>query len=151
MESDSIIGLVVAPAAAGIIALAISILAFRARIATKPFRTGVVLAVLPAVGMAGLFYSLAIHMRCVLGAWPVSIGERGFPPSLIAHGQIACDYFAIIFLASVFVWPIVFLLCYFIRRWRVAIPCLGAYALSFVVCFGSMLLAPSRFLNWWWD
>jgi hypothetical protein len=119
MDIDSTIRSAVvflAPLAAGILALVASVLAFRMRAATKPSRVGVILAMLPALLMAGLFYSLAIHMHHVLGGWPTSIGERSFPPSLITHGQIAFEYFTVLFLISVLVWPIAFLLCLFIRR-----------------------------------
>ncbi len=86
-----------------------------------------------------------------LAAWPSSIGERGFPAPLVTHAHIAADYFSILLLVSIFAWPAVFLLCLVVRRWRGCVYYLGAYALSCLVSFGAMLLAPSQFLNWWWD
>ena len=108
-------------------------------------------AVLPALLMLVLFYSLAIHMHRSLGGWPTSIGEGGFPAALIAHGSVAANYFMILVLVSIFAWPVAFLMCWLIRRWRVCVYYLGIYALSCLACFGAMLLAPSQFLNWWWD
>ena len=135
---------------AGILALVAIVVAFRMRPA-KQSLIAVAAAVLPALLMLALFYSLAIHMHQSLGGWPASIGERGFPASLTTHGYIATTYFSILLLVSIFAWPISFLFCLLIRRWRVCVYYLGVYALSCLVCLGAMLLAPSQFLNWWWD
>ena len=136
---------------AGVLALiALFVVAFRMRPARQS-RIAVAAALLPAFVMLALFYSLAIHMHLSLGAWPSSIGERGFPATLITHGYIATNYFAILLLISMFVWPVSFLLCALIRRWRVGVYYLGIYAFACLVCLGAMLLAPSQFLNWWWD
>src|SRR6266700_2163231 len=135
---------------AGILALVAIFVAFPMRPA-KPSRIAVSVAVLPALLMLALFYSLAIHMHQSLGAWPTAIGERGFPPGLITHGSIAANYFTILLLVSISAWPVAFLLCVLIRRWRVSVYYLGVYALTCLVCFGAMLLAPSKFLVWWWD
>ena len=135
---------------AGILALVAIGVSFRVRPSNQS-RIGLIAAVLPALLMLLLFYSLAIHMHQSLGAWPSSIGERGFPARLVIHGHIAVNYFSIFVLVSIFAWPIAFLLCALIRRWRVCIYYLGVYALACLVCFGAMLLAPSQFLIWWWD
>jgi len=134
----------------GILALGSVVVAFRMR-PTKPSRAALAVAALPALLMLGLFYSLAIHTHQSLAAWPSSIGERGFPAPLVTHAHIAADYFSILLLVSIFAWPAVFLLCLVVRRWRGCVYYLGAYALSCLVSFGAMLLAPSQFLNWWWD
>ena len=137
-------------ALAGILALVAIVVAFRMRPARQS-RIAVAAAVVPALLMLAFFYSLAIHMHQSLGGWPASIGERGFPPRLITHGSIATNYFTILLLVSIFAWPVAFLLCALIRRWRVCVYYLGVYAFACLVCFGAMLLAPSQFLNWWWD
>ncbi len=111
----------------------------------------VALAAIPALAMLGLFYSLAIHMHHSLDAWPASIGERGFPAPLLLHAEIATDYFVILAITGILVWPGSFLLCLLVRRWQGALYYLGVYALSCLVCFGIMMLAPNPFLNWWWD
>lgn len=135
---------------AGVLALIAPVIAFRLR-PPGPSRTGVTIAVLPALLMLALFYSLALHMRLSLGDWPASIGERGFPPPLVTHARAATTSFAILFLASIFAWPVAFFLCLLVRRWRASLYYLAVYALACLGSFGAMLLAPSRFLNWWRD
>ncbi len=135
---------------AGMLALAAIVVAFRMR-PTRQSRIGFIVAVLPALLMLALFYSLAIHMHQSLGSWPTSIGESGFPAPLVTHGYIAAYYFGVLMLVSIIAWPVAFLLCLAIRRWRVHLYYLGLYALTCLLCFGAMLLAPSQFLNWWWD
>src|SRR6266581_5662282 len=93
---------------AGILALIAIVIAFRMRPARQS-RVAVGAAVLPALLMLALFYSLAIHMRQSLGAWPASIGEHGFPARLITHGFIATNYFSVLLQASIFAWPVAFL------------------------------------------
>jgi hypothetical protein len=121
------------------------------RDSAKHSAAGVLLSAAPALMMLGLFYSLAIHMRQALGAWPSSIGENGFPPRLAAHAAFAVQFFQLIVLASIFVWPIAVLACICIRRWRGAIYYLAIYAASCFLCLGLMLLAPAPYLTWWED
>ncbi|HEV8713849.1 MAG TPA: hypothetical protein VGX03_13615 [Candidatus Binatia bacterium] len=101
--------------------------------------------------MLGLFYSLVIHMRQSLGAWPTSIGDRGFPATLITHGHVAWVYCAALLLVSMFVLPAGILVCLPVVRWRRFVPYFALCALLYLVCWGFMLLASSPFLNWWWD
>ncbi|MHC5002062.1 MAG: hypothetical protein ACYTJ0_02970 [Planctomycetota bacterium] len=110
-----------------------------------------VLAMLPSIAMLGLFYSLAVHMHRSLGAWPAAIGTRGFAPSLETHAGMASGCFGIQLLVNLLALPVALLLCASIRRWRTGLFYLGVYALSYSVGFVLMLLAPSPFLNWWWD
>lgn len=133
-----------------VLALAAIIVAFRLRPA-KPSGIAVITALSPALVMLALFYSLAVHMHRTLGAWPSSIGERGFPMPLITHAHVAEHCFSILVLFGMFVWPVVLLLCLLVRRWRGCVYYLGLYALSCLLGFGAMLLAPSQFLYWWWD
>ncbi len=134
---------------AGVLALAGIVVAFRMRPAQQS-AVAVAIAALPALVMLLLFYSLAIHMRQSLGSWPTSIGELGFPATLTAHCGIAQDCFSFLLL-SMLAWPIIFLVCLLIRRWRVCVYYLGIYALACLSCIGAMMLAPSPFLDWWWD
>jgi len=135
---------------AGILALVSIAAAFRLR-PSKQSRTALLLAILPALLMLVLFYSLAIHLHHHLGAWPKSIGDRGFPPLLVIHEIVAVSYCMILMLGSVVVWPIAYISCWLIRPWRAARYYLGVYALSFLVCYGAIWLAPSQFWYWWWD
>jgi hypothetical protein len=114
-------------------------------------RSSALLAIAPSLLMVWLFYSLALHMRLSLGALPTSIGEAGFPALLRYHAHIATHFFVILAWASMFVWPLLFILCLAVRGWRIFVPNLILYAISYAVCWSLILLAPSRFLNWWWD
>ncbi len=135
---------------AGILALVAIVLAFRMR-PNKQSRIGFISAVFAPLLMLALFYSLAIHMHRSLGAWPTSIGDRGFPAPLVTHGYIATNYFGVLQVVSIFVWPVAFLVCLSVRRWRGCLYYFGVYAFAYLLCFGAVFLAPSRFLNWWWD
>src|SRR5215213_9830244 len=117
----------------------------------KASRIGIIVSGLPSVVMLGLFYSLAIHMRWQLGAWPQSIGDRGFPPVLIAHGHLTWDYCVLLLLGSMVAVPIGILLCLLVARWRLLVRWFVIYAFLYVACWGLMILAPASFLNWWWD
>ena len=101
--------------------------------------------------MLGLFYSLAIHMRYGLGAWPTSIGTRGFPAALITHGQLTWNFCSTLLAASLFTLPVAILVCLVVTRWRRFVVYFALYGIVYVICWGLMLLAPSPFLNWWWD
>ncbi|MGA4579077.1 hypothetical protein [Limisphaera sp. VF-2] len=118
---------------------------------SKPSRLGLALAASPAGLMIVLFYSLALHMHQSLGGWPTSIGQHGFPPLLAVHSSIATTWFTILMLLSFCAWPLAFLLCLIIPRWRSGVYYLGMYALAALVGLVAMFLAPAPFLNWWWD
>jgi hypothetical protein len=117
----------------------------------KVSRTVILVSALPSLIMLGLFYSLAIHMRYSLGAWPTSIGERGFSASLITHGKVAWNFCSGLLVASIFTLPVAILVCLLMARLRRFVVYFAFYALVYVICWGLMLLAPSPFLNWWWD
>jgi hypothetical protein len=117
----------------------------------KTSRTGLLLSALPSLFMLGLFYSLAVHMRCSLGHWPSSIGDRGFPATLITHGELAWRYCSSLALVSLCLWPAGTLVCLLVPRWQRFARYFAAYALVYLACWGLMLLAPAPFLNWWWD
>ena len=134
----------------GILAIASIFVAFRLR-PVKPSRVALAMAVLSPVLMLVLFYSLAFHLYHHLGGWPTSIGDKGFPPLLVTHEDIAIKYFIILLLLSIFIWPTAYILCAVIRRWRMGLFYLEIYALAYLVCIGIMWFAPSQFWNWWWD
>ena len=63
--------------------------------------------------MLGLFYSLALHMYRTLGGWPTSIGEHGFPASLITHANLTMYFFIALVWFGMFVLPFAILVaCY---------------------------------------
>ena len=114
---------------AGILALAALVVAFLMRPARQSW-VGVTVAASPALLMVALFYSLALHMHKSLGGWPTSIGFDGFPAPLVTHASVTTGYFAIYGLASIYAWPVIFVLCLLVRRWRVCVYYLGVYALA---------------------
>ena len=117
----------------------------------KVTRIGLLLSSLPSLIALALFYSLAIHMRLSLGAWPQSIGERGFPPALVTHSHVTWRCWEVLAFVSIFVLPAVTVVCALVPRGRrfAFYPALGT--LAFLLAWGFMFLAPARFLNWWWD
>lgn len=117
----------------------------------KMSRTGIIASALPSVLMLLLFYSLAIHMRYSLGAWPQPIDNAGFPPALSAHGHWASKYCSSLLLISIVVLPVGILVCLLVARWKRVVRYFALYALLYSVSWGLMLLAPPPFLNWWWD
>lgn len=135
---------------AGVLVLVSIIVGFWFRPA-KQSRIALAVAVLPALLMLVLFYSLAIHLHHHLGNWPSFIGDRDFPQSLVTHERVAESYFMILMLFSMVVWPLAYAVCAAIRRWRVCLYYLGVYAFSCLVCFGATWFAPSQFWNWWLD
>ena len=117
----------------------------------KISRVGIFCSAVPNVLLIGLFYSLAIHMWQTLGGWPSSIGEAGFSRLLVAHADIAGNFFIILFLSTLFAVPVAIFVCAFVRRWRHLILYLALYAALFLLGWGLMQLAPKPFLGWWWD
>src|SRR5882672_1486792 len=114
-------------------------------------RTGIVLSAAPNLLMLVLFYSLAVHMYWSLGASPTSLGERGFPPSLVAHGYVTMYFFIALIWFGIFILPIAVVTGLLVRAWRRFVPYLALYALLFSICWGLMQLAPESFLYWWRD
>lgn len=107
-------------------------------------------ALLPAFLMCALFYSPAIHMHQRLGNWPDSIGEQGFPATLSVHAEFVRQCFGIFVIAVgcalCLGWS-----CMLIPRWRAPTRYVRVFALGSLASLAVMLLAPTRFLNWWWD
>lgn len=101
--------------------------------------------------MVATFYSLALHMYKTLGGWPETIGTKEFPPELLSHADFAGQLFTLLFLAGVLVWPVAFILCAVIKKWRGGLYYTGIFALSCSVSFATMQLAPAEFVYWWWD
>jgi len=126
-------------------------IAIYVRVPLKPTRAGVAVSVLPSLLMLVLFYSLAVHMRQSLGAWPTSIGERGFPPLLVTHATITAGFFMAVLLSSISVFPVAIVVCLLVQRWRRCVPYLALYVAMFFVCWGFMQFAPEPFLYWWRD
>jgi len=125
----------------GLLGLMGLVLGIRPR-AKAASRSLIVLALLPGFIMAGLFYSLALHMHRHLGGWPAALGTGGLPPSLETHAQLAVGTFGLLFLVNALGLPLMFATCAAVPRWRGGLFILGAYAMSSCLSFGVMLLAP---------
>jgi hypothetical protein len=134
----------------GLLSLAAVAFAWRMRPA-RVSRLAVAAVTAPALLVLALFYSLAIHMHQSLGGWPESIGERGFPPALVTHAFVASTCFSALLLTNLFLWPLAYLSCALVERTRLWLFYLGVYALASWIGFGLMMIAPARFLSWWWD
>jgi hypothetical protein len=117
----------------------------------KTFSKGIWISIFPGLLMLVIFYTLAIHIRLSLGAWPDSIGDRGFSPFLSAHGRFAWRYCVVLTSATMAISPAGILLCLLVPRWRRCTLYFVLFGLFHLGCWGLMLLAPEPFLNWWWD
>jgi len=113
-------------------------------------RTGIAVSVLPGLLMLVLFYSLALHMRLSLGAWPSAIGEHGFSRALSFHAQVTID-FCILSILSILALPLVIVPCLMKEKWRRIVPYLALFALAFLVTLVWTQFAPHQFLDWWRD
>ncbi|MAX20550.1 MAG: hypothetical protein CMJ60_00025 [Planctomycetaceae bacterium] len=114
-------------------------------------KAGVFIAILPYLVALLLFYSLAIHMHQSLDGWPERIGTDGFPSALLMHAKIQGAYITYLSLFTVFVVPLIILVCLIISRWRYLAIYFVVHLVSLPVCFGLMQLAPEGYLYWWWD
>jgi hypothetical protein len=114
-----------------------------------------VIAALPSLLMLGVFYSLVIRVYWELGKWPPAtiawMEQNGLSPSLIRHANFADGCFENWIILSLVVWPVIFVLVLLIRRLRPLVGYLGVYSFSFVACLIVTHLAPTKFLDWWWD
>jgi hypothetical protein len=82
----------------------------------KVSRVGAVVVSPPGLLMLVSFYSLAIHLKESLGGWPNSIGERGFPPSLITHARVTVTLFELLLLSMILVVPVAMVVCLGVQR-----------------------------------
>lgn len=114
-------------------------------------RTGLAVSAAPGLLLLGLFYSLALHMHQSLGGWPTSIGERGFPPLLLAHATLTEYWFTASFVVAFVLVPIAIVTCLLVRRWKHRVTYFAVCGFLFFVAWQFMQLAPKPFLDWWWD
>jgi hypothetical protein len=105
----------------------------------------------PSVLTVVSFYALALHMYAALGGWPKQIGEFGFPPALLVHSHLTLNYFGVVLFTTLFLCPIAVLLCSLVPRWRVTVPYLLTHFGFFIAAMILMHIAPSKFIDWWWD
>jgi hypothetical protein len=142
--------MLLAPFIFGAVGLIALVFTFSKAGQVKPGRKAGLIMVSPSLLLVVIFYALAMHMYLSLGKWPYAIGTQGFSGALTVHAEVTMVCFYVLFMLTVFVWPVLFFLS-ILCGWRPFANYLGIHALSFAVCFGAMLLAPEPFLNWWWD
>lgn len=108
-------------------------------------------SVFPSLILLLLFYSFAIHMYQSFDGWPPSIGNRGFSESLNLHANVTVWYFTALIWINLFMLPVVFLAFLIFKNLRKNLFYLGIYAAASAFSFIMISIAPSGFLNWWWD
>ena len=114
-------------------------------------KSTMVCLLIPGLLNLALFYSLAIHMHKSLGKFPEVIGDRGFPSDLKLHADWAGGYSGYLFFFTLFVWPLLLVLCAKVKTMACFFGQVAAVGISFWVSFALTFLAPSDFIYWWWD
>ena len=109
------------------------------------------LACLPYTIAIMLFYSVAIHIYNALGGWPESIGTRGFPETLLFHINIQNVYLSYLLGFTVFIIPIIIIICSFVKKWRFLIKYLSIQIIGLIIFFLQMFFAPDEYVYWFWD
>lgn len=115
------------------------------------WKTTLTCTIMPGLLFLLIFFSLALHMHSSLGQWPESLGNHGFSHALNVHAEVASNYFSCFLLFAIFIWPVLVASFAIIARLKNYLPQIMALGLSFWVFVPWIFLAPSDFLNWWWD
>ena len=108
-----------------------------------------IIAVMPWSLALGLYWSLAIHLS--LGDWPEMRGTRGFSSALLLHANIQYNYLMFLSLLTLFVCPVMFLLCLLIKRLKKLVIYPSLQILGGMLFIFQMLLAPDGYTDWLWD
>ena len=114
-------------------------------------KTSIAISLVPWFLALGLYYSLAIHMYQSLGGWPERIGTEGFSPALLIHDKIHGFYIGYLLFFTIFVVPVIFLVCLFVPRWQSLVIYPSWQILGMLIFFLQMFFAPDGYTNWWWD
>ena len=109
-----------------------------------------IIAVMPWSLALGLFWSLAIHLYLSLGGWPEMSGTKGFSSVLLLHANIHYNYLMFLSLLTLFVCPVIFLLCLFIKRLKKLIIYPSMQILGGLLFLLQMLFAPDGYTDWLW-
>lgn len=107
-------------------------------------------AALPGLLVLAAFYSLAIHMHTRLGGWPDFYGTDRLPGGLLPHVQFAYWMFTAGLLLALCM-PAVLAVFALAPRLRSGMIYPASCGLA---CWLGLLLtalAPTGFLQWWWD
>jgi len=109
-----------------------------------------IIAVMPWSLALGLFWSLAIHLYGSLGGWPEMSGTRGFSSALLLHANIQYNYLMFLSLLTLFVCPVMFLLCLLIKRLKKLVIYPSMQILGGLLFLLQMLFAPDGYTDWLW-
>ena len=110
-----------------------------------------IIAVMPWSLALGLFWSLAIHLYLSHGGWPEMRGTSGFSSALVLHANIQYNYLMLLSLLTLFVCPVMFLLCLFIERLKKMIIYPSMQILGGLLFLLQMLFAPNGYTDWVWS
>ena len=110
-----------------------------------------IIAVMPWSLALGLYWSLAIHLYLSLGGWPEMRGTRGFPSALLLHANIQYNYLMFLSLLTLFVCPVMFLLCLLIKRLKKLVIYPSMQILGGILFILQMSFAPDGYTDWLWS
>lgn len=119
--------------------------------AVTGWKLTLICAVVPGLLFLLIFFTFAVHMHNSLGQWPETLGNHGFSPALNTHARIAATYFSGFVIFAILAWPVLIAFFAIIAKLRRFLPQVMALGLSFWIFVPWIFLAPSGFLNWWWD
>jgi len=138
----------------GVISIAITSIALvysiKQRDNSKLTRKWVVLLSSPCLVMMATFYSFVARMHSELNGWPDFYGRENLPTSVLLHENVASWMF-LIALLIVFLLPLALVLFYVIPRLRPHLIYLSFFGSACWFFIFATQLAPTEFLNWWWD
>ena len=109
-----------------------------------------IIAVMPWSLALGLYWSLAIHLYLSFGGWPEMYGTTGFSSALLLHANIQYNYLMFLSLLTLFVCPVMFLLCLLIKRLKKLVIYPSMQILGGLLFLLQMLFAPDGYTDWLW-
>ena len=104
----------------------------------------------PGLITMGVFYSFAARMHSALKGWPNFYGSEQLPPTLLLHDEALGWIFTITVLIALCI-PIALFLFYAVPRLRHHIIYPAFLGSASWLCLFATQLAPTGFLNWFWD
>ena len=112
---------------------------------------GVYISLFPGFLTMLLITILMIVMHREFNGWPDAIGTRNFSPTLYILAETATGCFYGFLLLTLFIAPVIFLVCHLIPRWRYATFLVSLFTVGNIAVLGYLALLPSGFTYWWWD
>lgn len=145
---------IVSPLSLAVISVAITAIALvssiKQRDSSKLTRKWVVLFSSPGLMMMVAFYSFAARMHSALNGWPDFYGTEQLPSGLLFHDDVAAWMFTMTLLIALCI-PLALALFYVTPRLRPHLIYPAFLGSVCWLCIFMTQLAPTGFLNWWWD